>query len=155
MGILKKIPINFVLLEMFKFGHKIQWHNWCVYVHIYIRTPHDRICVLCATSYVRIYYHKFYMQTLLLWHHWLFLHKIIMLVWILCTRVFDRHDSSGCVPPRPPIRPRHTLRSTGSDGGSATGDVCDGENNPRLAMSPSYVDPKELNTSISRGQSKE
>ena len=77
-----------------------------------------------------------------------------MVAWNLCTCVFNRHSSSGCIPPRPPIRPRHTLRSTGSDGGNVA-DVCDGESDPCLSMSPSYVDPKELNTSFCRGQSEE
>lgn len=78
--------------------------------------------------------------------------------WIIisCTDVFYRLSSPVSVPPRPPIRPRHTLRSIGSDEGNVAGDSCDGKSDPRnFSMSPSYVDPKELNTTFARGQSQE
>ena len=65
--------------------------------------------------------------------------------------LYRRAESSNGLPPKPPVRPRHTLQTIEVDanGGNVTSDACDGEvDNRRLCLSPQYVDPNELNTAF-------
>ena len=76
---------------------------------------------------------------------------IYIIIFLACTyRVYCRSDSSSNLPPKPPMRPRHTLRTI------ETEDVFDGEIDARRgSLSPSYIDPTELNTNLRRGGSLE
>jgi len=57
--------------------------------------------------------------------------------------IFCRANNPTGMPPRPPTRPLHTL-STGDM--SARLDVEDSDGQYEVMTSPTYVDPKELNT---------
>ena len=78
----------------------------------------------------------------------------IFLSYNICT--YCRSDSSSNLPPKPPMRPRHTLQSIDAGVIDGNGDVFDGGIDARRgSLSPSYVDPTELNTKIPRGGSLE
>ena len=76
---------------------------------------------------------------------------------MLYLNVYRSGPSNG-MPPKPPIRPRHTLQTIEVDDankGNVAVDVWDGQsaaNNRHVSMSPHYVDPQELNTVITQDE---
>ena len=85
---------------------------------------------------------------------YLLYYYIYIIIFLACTYcVYCRSGSSSNLPPKPPMRPRHTLKTIETEG---DGDVFDGGIDARReSLSPSYIDPTELNTNLRRGGSLE
>jgi len=78
---------------------------------------------------------------------------VYLTVLYACVILTLRPEPSHGRPPKPPMRPRHTFQELNVEG---LRDTCDGGfDERRLATSPTYVDPQELNTKLPGGENVE